>query len=632
MSDPDRPDWAEPEDDAPDWAESAPAPRGRYASITSKPTETFDDEEPEVRGRINTLPVTEVVGDVTRGDEVEIPDPIRRGMESIVNDLRRAHMDPMQRAADRNAGGWTAPAGYDPAAIPAAFGQAVTLGHADELGAGIRAAARGSRDGRIDARAYEEELAGIRRREAALRERNPIGTNIGTGLGALALGAAIPSASVAAGEAAAARGIGALGQFAARTGAAALEGSAFGAGAASGHSEHDAGSAEYFGDVAQGAGQGALLSGGIEAGTSVPGLIATGMRSLGRGARAGAAAQRLASAGARARDLQQAERTFPGGQQGLADALNESGITRGIETIEDIAPRASEVRRAAGTQMGEILSRASPQQAADDVAYAYREALPPAGLPRTEQVAQTLRERVVAPLRQRVGGRAASAAAELEDWIADMEGRAAGGALTPQRLHELQVELADLAKYDSNTSNLATQAYRDMRRILGEEVDASLARAGETLSEPALASEYARARRHYGAASRAEEWARRQADRESANRLISPSDYAAAGAQLLNSGSLLQGGAAWVANRILRRREHSMAASGLERLASWADMPEAAQILSPAVRQALANARNRGPAAYAATVYAATMNASPEEREAIQQAMEGGAPSQETAP
>ncbi len=628
------PDWAagpaeDDETDAPEWAAGPAestrpqqAPSRTASAVTSKPLASFDPEEPEVRGRINMAPLTEVVGDVARDDEIALPDPIRRGMEFVVNDLRRSTMSPAERSADRAHGRAYSAAAVNPLAAPVAMMDDLSGHHLDEIGGALRSGAVSGED-------YRREQQESRRRLDELERRNPISRAAG-GVGALGVMAALPGLGGIAGEAAAARGAGAIAQGAARLGGAALEGAGWGAYNASGSSEHEFGSGEYAGDVGGGSALGALYSGGGQAVLGeLPRVARWAGEEVAQNVGQRAAALRARATGARTNHLENANRTFPGGLEGLADTLRQEGLTGTFDRVQDILPRAQQLRDRAGQELGDILTQASrPVEEAAEGAYRSSATVP--GMMTADDLAARIQREVVDDLERAAPREHRRIARELNEMLDNVQ--ADQSPMTPARVQDLQRQIDDLISYNNTGSldQLRTQVMRKVRGIVREELDTSLARAGEALGDPEMLQRYERARRAYGAASRVDDWGSREVMRHASHRQISPTDYATGIAATMTSGPA--GIGMMLANRIFRDREHSMFATGLEGLQRFLQRPQSASVLSPAVRQALTNAAQRGGASFAAATYAATMNASPEEREAIQQAMEGGAPSQETAP
>ncbi len=633
------PDWAagpvEDDEGLPDWAE-APAqpsvPEGpRYSGVRTKELSSFDEEDaarpqherqPEVRGHINMAPLTEVVGDTAREGEIELPDPIRRGMEFVVNDLRRSTMSPAERSADQAHGRAYSAASVNPVAAPVTMMDDLSFGHLDEIGGALRS-------GAVSGEAYRREQQESRRRLDELAQRNPVSAG-GGHAGALGVMAAVPGLGGLAGEAAAARGAGAIAQGAARLGGAAIEGAGFGGLSASGASEGSLGSDEYRSDVGGGVGIGAALGGG---GQLVGELGSAGMSALRRSITGVADRLRVRAAGGRMADQRLLERTFPGGVSGMADTLRREGLSGPMMTTGELAERAREVNQRAGQAIGDIIDRAGQETGEAGYRSAAGAGVDP------HQLAATVRREIVEPLEAQTTQQARAAAASVNRWIDNVQEVYGDRRLTPADLQRLKRELDAVIPYGQAAAldRVGTEATRGARDVVRRELDTTVERAGQQTGDPAMLENLRRERAAFGATSRVGDWAEREAARESSNRLLSPTDYltgvagvgAAAADGELSAQDIATTGALALANRFVRRREHSLAASGLENLGRALDVPGRLR-LSPTIANALRNARTRGPAAYAATVYAATMNASPEEREAIQQAMEGGAPSQET--
>lgn len=658
MGDPnDTPSWAsgpaiDEEDDAPAWAggpaiEEASAPRqgGDEDSPLGKPLRSMEAKQGDVMPELSaqtrvtelapfdvqgdtrgvdtmptrtartpqtTLPETQVQGETSalRGDRVmvDLPPAVREGIDTVRR-LRHEResggagvtpLDLVVRPTTEDEQPAPAPEAVD--FSPRAFGAQASA--AVPFAEMIAAAARS----RAGGRSYGEERASIRSELDAMDREHPTESRLGRNASMAAQMLAVPNLSGMAGEALATRGYGAGAQALGTIAAGSAEGALYGTGLS-----HE----DSLGGIAHDAANGALMGAlpGVVGGTARD--VTAVRRELARGTGAAAIGQRVAAAGPTAAQLRRANDRI--GLPALAADMERLGMTGTTMTAPQIAARADEVVAQAGPEMGRILREASASTPG------YREGAP-LGLDRSAIAARIHRD-VVAPLEGRAGVEARQAARRVNSWLDDFH--ADPDALTPEAAHRAQVELADLAGYNANGPNLAQDAYRDIRRVMGEAVDESLEQAGQRIGDPELARRYADARRSYATAATVRDFT--GPSRDTANRVVSLTDTIAATGGALAGGpaGALTGVAAAAANRWLRRREHSLAASGLERLTEALQQPGMVERIPPAVRNTLANAARRGPGVYAATVFSALHTGTPEEREAIQAAMEGGT---ETAP
>ncbi len=691
MGDPnDTPSWAsgpaiDEEDDAPAWAggpaiEEAPAPRqgGDEDSPVGKPLRSMEAKQGDAptafsyrtgmtqldpievegstegrdvapslsaRSRPTILPETQVEGETSafRPDRVlaDLPAQVTEGIDTVRR-LRHEREQSFGQAtpldtfvrpdAPRSPAAAPAPApeaiDFSPRAV--GLGAANAVPFAERAAAGLGAAMPGGGT-------YEENQGRIRGVIDENAREHPTETQVGANASLLAQIAAAPTFTARAGEALAARGVGGVGQAAGRMAVGAAEGAAWNAATRGGQDRDDATSPGYWLRRLRDAGEGAaygvapeVIGSAARAGTHVRRELASGAGNM-------AADMRIAAAGPNSTQFARAGDRFPGGRMGLAQEMERQGMTGAAMTAPQIVERAAEVARTSGAEMGRILRAASG--ATDDAARAagpgtaaYREAVPDAlGLDRSEIAARIHRE-VIQPLEAQPGAQGRRAARELNVWLDDFQ--TAAETLTPEAAHDLQVQLAGHAAYDAAKPTAVREGYAAMRRIMGERVDDAIESAGARIGDAQLAQRYADARRAYAAAARIGQFT--GAARDGANRIVSLTDtIAGAGALAAHASSGNVAGAAWSlasmgANRYLRRREKSLAGTGLEALARRMNDPALIDSISPAMRSLLGNAIRRGPAIYAAAVHAALQTASPEDREFIQTALDGGA--QESTP
>lgn len=563
-------------------------------------------------------------------DAVEIPQVVRDvangligGFDRLSGASRRQNAMARITGHSPNSGPVEVPDSYSPGALATGGAQALTLGHADELGGAAASLVRGT--------PYRQEQEAAEARDARIQQEAPGSYAVGTVAGT-APWMLLPGLGEWAGEQAAARGAGGFVQGAARLAGSTAEGAAFGGAAAEGASTADAGSGEWRQDVGEGVAGGALFSGGAQAASELPGLTrAVAQRITGASGLDDAAARlRIRAAGGRSADMTRIAQR-PGGVTRFADSLREAGLTGRAATTAEIAERAAPVREQAGARIGEILSEASANAAP---ANAYRS--PPPLHNDVDRLVARIHSEVVAPLERSPLPEARSAARNMTQFLDVVQ--ADRSPLTPERIHEIQRTLDRGINWRAQTvrETSVAGARRDARGVVRDELDRSLEASGARIGDPGLLDEYGQARRAFGAASEVRDWAEREASRGASNRLISPTDYVTGAASLVGAaadGDISAKDAAYAVggvalNRLVRRREHSIAATGLEALSRALSRPQGAgaPMLSPALRNTLANAARRGSAVYAAAVFSALHTGTPEERAAIQAGLDGTEP------
>lgn len=269
--------------------------------------------------------------------------------------------------------------------------------------------------------------------------------------------------------------------------------------------------------------------------------------------------QRLAALGFNARDMRQMRERFPGGISGAADTARAEGLTGTAATAEELAQRIPEVEQSALDRIARALGSAGD------------EGVIPGRL---------VRERLMRGAPEGRFPDAQSARGSLLDAIATYTGREApeGARGSMAAMEEAPLSLRDLqnmknelrrgARFDVQGNPPATRAafqgaYGETTGLLDELVD-TLGRArGNADALP----EYQGGRRAYQLAQTANQAAQRATERNSANRFFSLTDHLATGLGLLGSGgNPVVGVAAGAANKALRAREHSAAATALEAL------------------------------------------------------------------
>lgn len=307
---------------------------------------------------------------------------------------------------------------------------------------------------------------------------------------------------------------------------------------------------------------GGVLGGGIEAvdALSNPAALRASADSLDEAS----APLRTRSAGARTVGFQRLVEDLPGGHQEAARVLAESGVApRGsmLLTTDDAALRAREAAAQAGRDIGHV--RDAMAELGDDAAGLPALAGRRAGFIDNEAVAQAYDD-----------------LAARYDLIPEAENQAAAARYMAERTRsmgpDVPFESAQQRKQyldrvtnwrDPNPGNRLSPLVNDRRDIRRAVAGAQDAAVAEDLGGEAL-DFYRGARRRFQVNSLFDDMAHDSRLRDDANRLASPSDTAAGLAGAFGEGgNMLKGIGAFLANRILRGREHSLAAGTMERTA-----------------------------------------------------------------
>lgn len=345
--------------------------------------------------------------------------------------------------------------------------------------------------------------------------------------------------------------------------------------------------------AAEGAGLGAMTAG---LGELVRLLGPERMAALSASANESAFPFRTRSAGARTVPFQRLADDLPGGIPATAKTLADTGIARRGEmmlTGEEAGRRAAQVRARSGARIGE--TRRAMEGLASDLPSLDARA---PGMVDPEPLALAYDE--IAARNTGVIG-----AEHIRDAAASMASdMRSAGPMTfeqAQRSKEFMDSLINWRDPAPGRRLPVVQGNRqEVRRALMRSMDDAV---GADLGPEALQG-YQGARREYQVSKLFDDMAHDSELRETANRVISPSDYAAGGvATLADATSGWRGLAAVVANRLTRGREHSMVAGSLERIADAADRMAARNVgAGPAARALRAAISQGGPAAVAQVI------------------------------
>lgn len=146
--------------------------------------------------------------------------------------------------------------------------------------------------------------------------------------------------------------------------------------------------------------------------------------------------------------------------------------------------------------------------------------------------------------------------------IAKVEEKANAGILTHSDLHDFRMYLDSLSKWQRGATTPASEAARDMRKIVSDALKDEIAKA-----DPGLRKEWDVANQRFAAARWAEDTlSERVQVRSGANRMFSPSDYGTAAATVL-AGHPVLAVAAGLGNKLLRQRGYSTFSAVAKRLA-----------------------------------------------------------------
>jgi hypothetical protein len=329
-----------------------------------------------------------------------------------------------------------------------------------------------------------------------------------------------------------------------------------------------------------------------------------------------AARQRLAALGANRADMEAAGRHFPGGVEGLAEQFRGMGLTSPSGTPGSFRETAEAALRNSGEEMQGVLSRArsaqSPPVGALDATMpgspgAYRgSAAGPAQGTRipVDQFLADIHNDLVSPASRGTTNTSQAQVTAMQQWLERVAERYPDG-LGADDLQSLKRELQESVFQNRRdpSSGATAQAYNSLQQNVRGRLDSMLDDIGQRINQPGLARTFQGARRTNQAAHLADEWIQGAQNRGSANNVMQPLAEIHAAA-----GGGLPGLATGVIRQVLRNRQHSLAAEGLERAGQrFAGAPEAARtalgrttrIGAPLVAQgaAAATATRSAPAA-----------------------------------
>jgi hypothetical protein len=438
----------------------------------------------------------------------------------------------------------------------------------------------------------------VRESQAARRERAPISFGAGDALGQA------PLALVPGGQSTV------LGRVGAQAGLGLVTGGLRGAGQST---DEDVGGVLL--DAGQEAGQEALLSGAFAGGGEVAsnalGRLRPWLAGAGERMRLPAARQRLAAGGISAA----ADTRLIDDPVRAAEVMRETGISRGLSSAREAGERGQQVRRQANSVITGLENQAREASEAARNASGYRGGPVPGAVPR-EQVVSQLQQ-----LRDGIHGQAANntaARSRLDQMISGYETNYPDGNVP------IDAVMADWRAFRNSRNFLTGQpldalaeSQQDLRRLFRGDMEQAMEQAAGPGARQQLAQSLERV--HVGRT--AQNGAERLGQRGGGNRVLSPTDYLTAAGGLSGAGyamaggvdtptALMMAGGAVIANRLIRNREHAVAATALEGLSSalsslgtpqaarWAQQLQAAQARGPQALAALHYALQRRDPAY----------------------------------
>jgi hypothetical protein len=368
-------------------------------------------------------------------------------------------------------------------------------------------------------------------------------------------------------------------------------------------------------DAGQEAGQEALLSGAFAGGGEVAsnalGRLRPWLAGAGERMRLPAARQRLAAGGISAA----ADTRLIDDPIRAAEVMRETGISRGLSSAREAGERGQQVRRQANSVITGLENQAREASEAARNASGYRGGPVPGAVPR-EQVVSQLQQ-----LRDGIHGQAANntaARSRLDQMISGYETNYPDGNVP------IDAVMADWRAFRNSRNFLTGQpldalaeSQQDLRRLFRGDMEQAMEQAAGPGARQQLAQSLERV--HVGRT--AQNGAERLGQRGGGNRVLSPTDYLTAAGGLSGAGyamaggvdtptALMMAGGAVIANRLIRNREHAVAATALEGLSSalsslgtpqaarWAQQLQAAQARGPQALAALHYALQRRDPAY----------------------------------
>jgi hypothetical protein len=239
------------------------------------------------------------------------------------------------------------------------------------------------------------------------------------------------------------------------------------------------------------------------------------------------------------------------GARAIGRKLLDSGAVRFGRNVDDVAKAVGPLRAKAGEAIG---------QSVDDLDRAAQAGA--LGSIDRNQLAEHLRKTVLEPLTKSPANR--DLARKMADEIDEIAAHAEGTPMTLAESEALKMSYEPLARFDQATPGRVTEAYKSLY--------SALKRFNEQHAEkvsPELAKKFLGAKKDFSLLKPAEKTAGDYAQRQQANRFLSPTDYAsglggavistiATGGVSLPTALAAAAGAA--GNRLLRTRGNSSAA------------------------------------------------------------------------
>jgi hypothetical protein len=277
----------------------------------------------------------------------------------------------------------------------------------------------------------------------------------------------------------------------------------------------------------------------------------------------GERAYKAALGGRNLKDVQRSERY--GGPAEIGETLLREGVVTPKSTIEDIAKVAAEKAAERGTRIGEIVDELdAPAEGLGHVT---------AARPDGRALWSRIESDVIAPLKASPVKRDVGEAIENRlGYLKEALTREDAPPIKFRDLWELRRDLDDRMRWDQAPApyaapNPTLEGMRDVRRTFEDYWQDMGDAAAQSIGRDTLMADFRAAKRDYAQLKHAEEIATKAIARDSANRMLSPSDYGVgamvAGADAITGGgaglgSLAYGLASGAVHKFFRERGNAM--------------------------------------------------------------------------
>ncbi len=247
---------------------------------------------------------------------------------------------------------------------------------------------------------------------------------------------------------------------------------------------------------------------------------------------------------------------------GIGRRLIDEGIVTPFASKAEMAERVTAKVKSVGEELGSLRGEIEATGAKMD----------------TKVFADRVAEEVFNPLNALPGTK--SEAGAVYQYVKEFA-ELGGDRIDLKTAHEFRVKLDEKLKFDKLSAGATTEALRQVRTILEDEITKESTRIAETIERPGFAQQYATAKAAYSDLKTVQKILGKETAREGANRAISLTDTIAGATAFATMGPL--GLLAAGANKAMREYGNTLGATVLDRVTKFEGAQRAAQAIDEAI-------------------------------------------------